>query len=123
DDSGQKSDCDALWVDVARDDSANDGSGNVVEKNRKSEYECEQRNAAPPAVREPRWYNFRQIALFEVVRENGESEQDKKQICRHPFARKVNNDLRCLCVDARRRAYDLREGRENESDEGHCQGT
>ena len=28
----------------------------LSEKDRQAEYECEQRNAAQPAVREPRWY-------------------------------------------------------------------
>ena len=83
----------------------------------------EQRNAAPPAVRQPRWYYFWQIALFKLVCENGKSEQDKKQICeRYPFARKVNNYLICLCIDARRGANNSPEGHQNKSSEGHCEG-
>jgi hypothetical protein len=94
DDGGHESDCDSLSVDVARHDAADDGAGDVVEKSRQTKYEGEQRNAACPAVRQPRWYYFREIALFELVSEDSESEQDKKQICkRHPFARKVNHYL------------------------------
>ena len=115
DDGSLESNCDTLSVDVARHDPADDCAGDVVEKDRQAEYECEQRNAAQPAVREPRWYDFRQIALFELVCENGKSEQDKKQICeRHPFARKVNSYLVCLCIDARRAADDSHEGHQNE---------
>ena len=34
----------------------------------------------------------------------------------------MNNDLIRLCIDARRRANDPHERRQNESGEGHCQG-
>ena len=78
---------------------------------------------ASRATPQSRWYYFRQIALFELVCDDGKSEQEKKQICeRHPFARKMSNYLIRLCTDARRSTNDPHEGRQNESGKGHCKG-
>jgi len=41
---------------------------------------------------------------------------------RHPFARKVNDYLIGLCIEARRSANDPHQGRQNEANEGHGQG-
>ena len=92
---GQKPDANLAPVYMSCDYAADNRPSDVVEEDRQAEDEGQQyQPAGPPIGQQPR-YGVRQIALFEVVREDGEANKQQHQVGeRHPFMAEVENQAR-----------------------------
>src|SRR3954453_261973 len=87
---------------------ADQGTSNIIEEARQHEYNCEQNQAATPAVWQECWHVVRDSPLLEMTRQDRETHQQQKQVGEdHPFVLKLKHQARKVLTLSEARKQEL----------------